>query len=132
MKKSMKFPAVLTLAITLTFVFLFSCEEENHCDSQDYAQPEISIVDPEDGVIVISYQGGVPIITMHIKAEAGLNTLTMLDPWGSFFPIQVFTNGETELDYSFVLHNVYDGKNTFVLHDMCNQRAEVELTVIFE
>ena len=128
----MKFSAILPLALTLTLLFLFSCKEENPCDMHDYAPPEISCEDPADCVIVVSNGGGIPVITLHLEAEAGLNTLTLLDPWGSFFPIKAFTRGETQSDYSFELHYVYDGKNTFVLHDMCNQQAEVEVTVIFE
>lgn len=120
------------LVLSLTFLIQLSCEESSDCELNEYALPEIEILDPEDGVIVWPYEGLNPQISLRLKAEAGLNTLAMMDPYGYRQPITAFTSGEKDLVYTFELDYTYDDKTIFVLYDLCNQRAEVEARVVFE
>jgi len=117
--------------LSLTFLLQLSCEESSDCELNDYAMPDIELLSPADGKIVWVYQGPLPKVSLHLKAEAGLNTLAMVDPWGYSQPVKVFTSGETDLVYTFELDG-YEGESLYVLHDLCNQRAEVEVSVVFE
>lgn len=120
------------LVLSLTFLIQLSCEESSDCELNDYALPEIEILAPEDGVIVWPYEGPNPQVSLHLKAEAGLNTLAMMDPYGYNQPIAAFISGEEKLVYTFELDYTYEAKTIFVLHDLCNQRVEVEASVVFE
>lgn len=120
------------LVLSLTFLIQLSCEESSDCERNDYALPEIEILDPEDGEIIWPYEGPRPQVSLRLKAEAGLNTLAMMDPYGYRQPITAFTSGEKDLVYTFELDYVYEPEISIVLHDLCNQRAEVEVRVIFE
>lgn len=120
------------LVLSLTFLIQLSCEESSDCELNDYTLPEIEILDPEDGEIVWPYQGTNPQVSFRLKAEAGLNTLAMVDSYGYNMPITAFTSGEKDLVYTFELDYVYEPEISIVLHDLCNQRAEVEVRVIFE
>ena len=122
----------LPLVLAVTLVFLVSCMEKNHCDTTDYAQPEITILDPADGVIVIPWEGKPDSVRLNFKAPAGLNNLKLADPWGYEQEVHLFTGGETESTISFEFLYGYEGKNTFVLYDLCDQRTEQEVTVVFE
>ena len=120
------------LVLSLTFLLQLSCEESSDCELNDYSMPEMELLDPEDGVIVLPYQGPYPQVSLHLKAEAGLNTLAMEDPYGYQRPIKAFTSGEKDLVYTFELRDFYESETVFVLHDLCNQRTEVEAHIVFE
>ncbi len=125
------------LVLSLTFLLQLSCEESSDCELNDYSMPEMELLDPEDRVIVWSYQGSYPQgpypqVSLHLKAEAGLNTLAMEDPYGYQRPIEAFTSGEKDLVYTFELRDFYESETVFVLHDLCNQRTEVEARIVFE
>jgi hypothetical protein len=120
------------LVLSLTFLIQRSCEESSDCELTDYALPEMEILDPEDGEIVWPYQGSNPQVSLRLKAEAGLNTLALVDSYGYSQPIKAFISGEKELVYTFELDYIYNGIDMFVLHDLCNQRVEVEASVVFE
>jgi hypothetical protein len=128
----MKSTILWVLVLSLTLLFQMSCEESSDCELNDYALPEIELMDLEDSIIVWSYQGSYPQVRLLLKAEAGLNTLAMEDPYGYQRPIKAFTSGETDLDYTFELRDFYESETVFVLHDLCNQRAEVEARIVFE
>jgi hypothetical protein len=134
----MKELKIVPLILVAAFVFLFSCDEENHCNTTDYAQPELSILEPADGVIVVPWEWPPVFVTLNCKAEAGLNTLKFVDsysydqedPWEQ--DIHLFSDGKNESTISFQLPYVYEGRNTFVLYDLCDQRTELKVTVVFE
>lgn len=120
------------LVMILTLLSQTSCNEESDCELNDYAPPEIEFLEPSDGVIVWPYQGPNPQLSLRLKAEAGLNTLMWEDPYGYPQHIKAFTGGETALDFTFELDYIYDNDPVFVLYDLCNQRVEIEASVIFE
>lgn len=109
-----------------------SCVEEHPCDTADFAPPEILLLEPEDGIVFIPWDGGYPSdIVLDLKAEAGLNILSVKTPYGDTWPVQAFTQGEKEVVLSLP-PEYWEEEFHYVIYDLCNQSAQVAVRVEFE
>ncbi len=116
----------------LAFLAAYSCREEDRCDTTDYALPEISILDPVDGVIIWTWDGPPAELTIDLKAEAGLNVLSLENAYGDVIPMYAFTDGETALEFKFIPEHFFDeGEAELILYDLCNQSARIKIQLVF-
>jgi hypothetical protein len=129
-----KLTPVLPILFILSLLLMPSCEETHRCDENSYEKPEIQLVDPSDGKIIIPWNGPAEF-TVSLDAEAGLNTLALAhNQYGDEYEdgIHVFTNGETEGNFTFQLQYWGDGQASLVVYDLCNQKRSVDVVIEYE
>jgi hypothetical protein len=128
MRKSLNLSVVLGLLLLMHS----SCEEEHLCDTTDFASPEIVLLEPEDGIVFIPWDGGYPDdISLELEAEAGLNILSLKTPYGDTWPIHAFTQGEKKVVFNLP-PEYWEEEFHYVIYDLCNQSAQVAVRVEFE
>jgi len=116
----------LIIIALLSLFNLPSCDETTFCEEETFALPEVEMIDPA-GNVIEAIADDPTTVTLRVRAEAGLNTLTM--KWDN---IRVFTEGEKEATVSFTRWYWQNEQLEFTVHDLCDQSVSisVELRII--
>ena len=119
--------SALPALVGVIFVLLLtSCPGEEECDTLKYANPSIELVHPDTSDITVHVDSLFTIV-FHLRAEGGLNTLSMNGE-----PLHVFLKGETDEVFEFSRYFWEGREYLFVLHDLCNNSGEYRMRISVE